>query len=125
MTSAWRSRLGSWAYANFTDSDDYWDCNKLIEVLALYGINIADRTPQVRNGPEGRPFEVRLWLAHHPHVKHFVILDDEPFWEWYWLKPYVVETYEYDADHKMICGLTAEKAKLAREILLSKQGESK
>ena len=121
ITSSWRDELCRWAYNGFQESDDYWDCWMLIKALARYRISIADITPRIRNGPDGRPFEVRTWLAHHADVKSFVILDDEPFWEWGLLKDHVVETMEWKEDLEYTCGLTMEQADRAYEILLGLQ----
>ena len=117
LTSSWRDRLGEWSYKGFPMSKDYPDCMELNAKFARYGIEIADMTPRLKGGPEGRPFEIRAWLALHHGVEHFVILDDEPFWEWGWLKDHVVQTACYSEEGVDECGLNLRYAKMAREIL--------
>ena len=68
--------------------------------------------------------EIRTWLARRPDVSKFVILDDEDFWNWGWMHPFVVttswhKTIEEDGYQieKRICGLDAKYRHEAIEIL--------
>ncbi len=93
----------------------------LVDTLKKYDMHIYGMTPIRFNGANGRPFEIRAWLSDKSNVKNFVILDDETFWKWNWLKSHVVctsEKYYNDDGHcKTRCGLTYEMAKKAIEIL--------
>ena len=84
-------------------------------------MHIYGMTPVRFNGPDGRPFEIRAWLSDKSNLKNFVILDDETFWKWNWLKSHVVCTeekyYSDDGECERRCGLTYEMAKKAIEIL--------
>ena len=83
-------------------------------------------TPTICNGPDGRPLEIRTWLSRRPEVSKFVILDDEDFWNWGWMKPLVVTTSYIPAierDNKIakrVCGLDAKFAYQAIQILNEK-----
>lgn len=60
-------------------------------------------------------------------MQHFVILDDEPFWKWNWLSPYVVETCDKKDmrwEH-YVCGLNEEKMRIAINILNGKNMQIK
>ena len=93
----------------------------LVDTLKKYDMHIYGMTPVRFNGPNGRPFEIRAWLSDKSNLKNFVILDDETFWKWNWLKSHVVCTsetyYNDDGRCKTRCGLTYEMAKKAIEIL--------
>ena len=117
LTSSWRRYYLSWAQRAFPEErDDFgWF---LDDKLWSVGLHLSGVTPIIFDGPEGRPFEIRRWLSRQGKLKSFVILDDEPFWKWNWLSPYVVETYDdNDSDWQHVSGLTKAKAEMAVRIL--------
>jgi hypothetical protein len=65
----------SWRTAWVTDSGWYYLKEKLETALQSVSLVIYDRTPKLYNKERGD--EIRLWLAHHPEVDTFVILDDD------------------------------------------------
>ncbi|MBQ4487974.1 MAG: hypothetical protein II944_01535, partial [Ruminobacter sp.] len=83
------------------------------------------------NGSITRPLEIRSWLFSHPEIKSFVILDDDTFWTWGYLRQNVVTTTTLLSDEEIaelekttfnparrIDGLTREFADKAAEILM-------
>ena len=106
----------------FTEEDKYQ--SELFRLFDEYRLQIAGITPMIYNGPDGRPLEIRTWLARRPEVSKFVILDDEDFWNWGWMQPFVVTTTRHRTVgrnghqiEKRICGLDAEFSQQAIEIL--------
>ena len=64
----------SWRYGRNcnTHSDDFYE---LLEKLELYGICIEDYTPELHTDDKG--LEIKEYLAEHPEIEKFVILDDD------------------------------------------------
>ena len=121
LTSSWRRYYLGWAQRAFpVEKDDFgW---YLDDKLASVGLRLSGVTPVIFDGPEGRPFEIRRWLSRQAELKSFVILDDEPFWKWNWLSPYVVKTYDKKdrGSGKYVCGLSEKKMKIAIKALNSR-----
>lgn len=126
LSSSWRHAFLVWAQQGFPEVEEYGG-KLLYQTLAKYGLHLSGTTPEIFNGPDGRPFEIRTWLSNKPDVRRFVILDDEEFWKWNWLWPHVVTTcdweeIEVERDGKRRrkrvrkCGLT--KAKMERAIAI-------
>jgi len=119
LTSSWRRYYLGWAQRAFPiEEDDFgWF---LDNKLASVGLRLAGVTPIIFDGPEGRPFEIRRWLSRQAALKRFVILDDEPFWKWNWLTPYVVETFDRKdlRRNRYVCGLSEEKMRIAIDKLM-------
>ncbi len=119
LSSSWRYGLRELYYRIGKKADS--SIKLLVDTLKKYDMHIYGMTPVRFNGPDGRPFEIRAWLSDKSNVKDFVILDDETFWRWNWLKSHVVCTeekfYNDDGRCERRCGLTYEMAKKAIEIL--------
>lgn len=115
LSSSWRYGIGPCIYEDSTEGDR--SVQRLLEEFAKHHLRIAGMTPRYFNGPDGRPFEVRSWLAPRPDLESFVILDDEDFWKWNWMADRVVCTaksldlWDYEK------GLNREYAGRAAEIL--------
>lgn len=60
----------------------------LAATLLCHGVPLYDRTPAIGND---RPAEISAWLADHPAVESFVILDDSKL-GWGALDDFVVKT---------------------------------
>jgi len=80
---------------------------KLEVALMVFELRIAGQTPICNLD---RPREIQQWLADHPSVKHYVILDDEL---WMWTDEQVNKVAYTTAN-----GLTADVAQIAINILL-------
>ena len=122
MSSSWRYALARDAFSGFSETDK--SLSALYELFDAYGLQIAGMTPGIYNGSNGRPLEIRTWLARRPEVSNFVILDDETFWHWGWLSPFVVttsfsQTIEKNGRKmfKRKCGLNDKYAYQAIQIL--------
>ena len=125
LSSSWRYGLMHDAKIGFSKVDGH--LSDLFSLFDKYQLQIAGITPLIYNGPYGRPLEIRMWLARRPEVSKFVILDDEDFWHWGWLQPFVVTTSWHkkvvkDGYHieKRICGLEGKYRYNAIEILTRK-----
>ena len=125
LSSSWR--YGAMGYARSGFSEESKGMSELLRLFDKYDLKIAGITPMIRNGPDGRPLEIRTWLSRRPEVSGFVILDDETFWNWKWLTPFVVTTSYLKADKndkemkRRVCGLERRDAYEAIEILNNKQ----
>jgi hypothetical protein len=53
-----------------------WATDSLKRFLKLYDLEIFDRTPIFPNMRDRRGWEIQEWLARHPDVKEYVIIDD-------------------------------------------------
>lgn len=122
LSSSWREAVRRYTKGGSLDDDK--DLSELYKLFDAYQLQIAGITPMICNGPDGRPLEIRTWLARRPRVSGFVILDDDSFWRWGWMKPFVVTTSwremqkkgDYEFSNRM-CGLNAEFREQAIEIL--------
>lgn len=65
---------------------EHWDADparcdasgaKIHEIFSAYGVTVADKTPSLA---AGRVEEIRAWLAAHPAVERFAVLDDALLW---------------------------------------------
>ena len=93
LTSSWRAGLGGWIYGSCKEDDYNFKRYKMLsDLFQKYDLRISGATPDLSSGAKGRPFEVRAWLAERMGVEHFVILDDDDFWQWDWLSPFFVCT---------------------------------
>lgn len=122
LSSSWRYGVMRNAESGFAEEDNH--LSELYQLFDKYQLQIAGITPMIYNGPDGRPLEIRTWLARRPEVSKFVILDDEDFWNWGWMQPFVVttswhKTIEKDGYQmeKRICGLDSPCKYDAIEIL--------
>lgn len=90
-------------------------CQKLVETLAEYKLEIYDKTCVLSNGKRGR--EIRLWLKNAPEkVQNFVILDDNDFhWKKYRLLKKWVQTDFSEG------GLQDQEVEKAVKILTAKR----
>jgi hypothetical protein len=121
LSSSWRNGVARDALYGSGDDEGL---RQLYDAFERHRLHIAGATPMIYNGPNGRPLEIRTWLVRRPDVKKFVILDDDTFWNWGWLEPFVVTTsYILRRDRsssptdERICGLDEEYAQKAIEIL--------
>ncbi len=56
-------------------------------------MKVSGRTDYTeRSGPASRPYEIRKWLADKEDVDNFCIIDDDDFYMWRWLAPFLVIT---------------------------------
>ena len=123
LDSSWRIDYWKFVENNYqTDSDRLLD---LYHHFEKYGLKISGRTDySVKSGPASRPDDIRRWLVDKTDVESFCIIDDDDFYMWKWLSPYVVITrkisYEYKGKwkhEKWIRTLSDENVKHAIEIL--------
>lgn len=126
LSSSWKE-----AWARFAD-DGYEGTGRRDDDLVLlkglldkYDLVIDGYThSSPESGPVARPYEIRAWLADHPFVTSFVILDDDDFWEFGWMDRFFVctrtETGEvrWPGWPETERGLTLAHAKEAIGILL-------
>ncbi len=116
LSSSWRYSIGKNARQGFENTD-----KGLVDLYRLYDkyqLHIAGAIPSIYNGRNGRPLEIRTWLTKRPSVKKIVILDDEAFWNWGWMKPFVVTTSYYaKSNNERVCGLEKQFAYKAIQIL--------
>lgn len=113
MSSSWRFSYRDFKESNFQNGDD--DLVLLQEYFDKYNIVISDFTPDIGSGAFARPVEIRRWLLDKSNTKSFVILDDDTFWLWNWLKEYLVLIRtkienEYDEFRKGMENVHVEKA---------------
>lgn len=83
LSSSWRKH---WERAPSLCDDIGRELNHL---FARYGLSIYDKTPCLPS--EDRAEEIRAWLADHPEVKAYAILDDISF-GWGDLQEHLVKT---------------------------------
>ena len=116
LSSSWRYSIGENARKGFGNLNS--GLADLYRLFDKYQLCIAGATPIIYNGANGRPLEIRTWLTKRPSVKNFVILDDEAFWNWGWMKPFVVTTSYYaKSNEERVCGLDKQFAYRAIQIL--------
>ena len=129
LSSSWKGY-----FINYIEGYGINDKNvtEFMKLLERENIKIYGMTPggPLRGGIS-RPLEIRTWLAKYPEIESFVILDDDTFWDWGYLRQNVVTTKtrlskEEIAELKKTKlfpeetrdGLTRELADKAAEILL-------
>ena len=130
LSSSWRCLISNFVADSAPDDQGLKD---LIRYFRQENLVISDLTPEAgRLGEFSRPLEIRRWLDQNHDIDNFVILDDECFWLWGFLKFHVVTTTTpavtpeekelmkittpYSRDK--IYGLTREHAERAIEILM-------
>lgn len=120
LSSSWRYSYGKHAREKFQGDDE--NVEIFLNSLDMYDIKIPGITPYYFNGHDMRPFEIASWLGRRPEVENFVVLDDETFWDWKWLKPHVVCTSKEKKYQKggYVKGLDERCAAKAIEILEGK-----
>jgi hypothetical protein len=121
LSSSWRHGVARDALYDFEKDEGL---RQLYEAFKENQLYIAGATPLIYNGPDGRPLEIRTWLTRRPSVNKFVILDDDTFWMWGWLEPFVVTTSkvlphvsERSWLDDRVCGLDEHYVQKAIEIL--------
>ncbi|MEE3423711.1 MAG: HAD domain-containing protein [Succinimonas sp.] len=122
LSSSWKGGYYYYARDGFVKCSDA--TAELCAALKAEGLQISGVTPACNlSGREARPAEIRNWLSRFPHVESFVILDDDTFWHWGYLKRNVVTTItikpdpEYSNRVRYHDGLTREMAVKAIAIL--------
>lgn len=123
LTSSWK-----YAYMEFARNGFKTERKPLLMLqseLDRCGLRIDGMTPDTSlSGPRARPFEIMEWLRRFWRTNAYVILEDDTFWEWGWLRNNVVTTqtrvgtdhYGYPIAEK---GLTEEHAMRAISVLKS------
>lgn len=113
LSSSWR---GGWSKES-GQTDAF--CQKLVDTLAEYQLEIYDKTGNLDHGERGR--EIRHWIKHAPEkIESFVILDDNDFqWRKYHLWKKWVQT-DFSGG-----GLGEQDVKRAEEILMMKREKNK
>lgn len=114
MSSSWRTFYKRFMDRNYVDDDI--ELNTLHRLLDKYQIKLYGMTDTFHLGFDTRPAEIRSWLSNHHHVKSFVIFDDIHYWNWNWLQPFLVLTYQETNDGYQK-GLTDKHCKQAIKIL--------
>ncbi len=122
LSSSWKGGYYYYAKEGFVKCSDA--TAELCAALKAEGLQISGVTPEGGlSGREARPAEIRNWLSRFPHVESYVILDDDTFWHWGYLKRNVVTTItikpdpEYSNRVRYHDGLTREMAEKAIAIL--------
>lgn len=122
LSSSWKGGYYYYARDGFVKCSD--TTAQLCASLKAEGLQISGVTPEGGlSGREARPAEIRNWLSRFPHVESYVILDDDTFWHWGYLKRNVVTTITIKPDPKYKNrvrhhdGLTREMAEKAIAIL--------
>lgn len=91
LTSSWRIN-----YWKFVENDYQTNNEKILDLynhFEKYGLKVSGRTDYTeRSGPASRPYEIRKWLADKEDVENFCIIDDDDFYMWKWLAPFLVIT---------------------------------
>lgn len=130
LTSSWRDAFIKRIHRYSFYREEIFD--EFLKLLQRENIYISGLTPDGDlNGSITRPLEIRSWLFSHPEIKSFVILDDDTFWTWGYLRQNVVTTTTLLSDEEIaelekttfnparrIDGLTREFADKAAEILM-------
>ena len=130
LSSSWKWGFDSYFKAGAGTAgrkELYRDCIELIDVFESYGLSVSGVTPRtpINGGEEARPCEIRACLSRCPFAFSYVILEDDEFWRWGWLRRNVITTITPNpragaADfqgYDFIDGLTREHADRAIEIL--------
>lgn len=119
LTSSWRGGVLRWFYYDDSRSEND-PPSQLLSLLGKYHLSISDITEDLDSGADARPLEVRTWLTTRPDLRNFVILDDEDFWKWNWLKRFFVLTrIDEKKDNRIewMKGINDDNVKQAIEIL--------
>jgi hypothetical protein len=83
LSSSWRSMFDDDMQPQFDAAKD------LVTAFKKYQLKLMSKTSHLNSK---RGAEVRDWLAQHPAVQQFVILDDAPFPDWNNLTPHWIQT---------------------------------
>ena len=90
LSSSWKGY-----FINYIEGYGINDKNvtEFMKLLERENIKIYGMTPggPLRGGIS-RPLEIRTWLAKYPEIESFVILNDDTFWDWGYLRQNVVTT---------------------------------
>ncbi len=132
LTSSWRGAFKNYIFWGSEDENE--KLVQFMEILKRENIRIYGMTPDggMRGGIT-RPLEIRTWLSWYPEIESFVILEDDTFWNWGYLRHNVVTTItqipeeelfelkkKYPYPNTTRDGLTRELADKAAVILLRK-----
>lgn len=121
LTSSWKHAYQQFAQNGFKTERKH--LLMLQEELDRCGLRIDGMTPSTAlSGSRARPFEIMEWLRRYWQVNAYVVLEDDTFWEWGWLRNNVVTTQTplgVDAYGRPIAekGLTEKHAHRAISIL--------
>ena len=91
LTSSWK-----YSYMRFARDGFKTDSKHLLMLqgeLDRCDLSIDGMTPDTSlSGPRARPLEIMEWLRRYWRTNAYVILEDDTFWEWGWLRNNVVTT---------------------------------
>lgn len=94
LSSSWR-----YAYQKFLKNPENYNTpfydmtlGELKRMFDKYNLTISGYTPVFELGNISRPYEIRTWLVDKPKIERYVILDDDDYGTWGWLKEYLVQT---------------------------------
>jgi len=132
LSSSWRRAFISHIRYGTGSNEEIFD--RFLEFLEREKIRIDGMTPDAgMQGSMARPLEIRTWHSRYPEIESFVILDDDTFWNWGYLRQNVVTTITRIPDEETSesekkkaypretrDGLTRELADKAAQILLRK-----
>lgn len=112
LSSDWKK---SWLPDYSRETDYHYEDGKYLDSkLAEFGLKIRDKTKGMSRGNDGhsqRGHEIRNYLANHPDIERFVILDDVWFLDFdESITPFFVRTNE-------VLGLTEKATQKAISIL--------
>ena len=89
LTSPWRHSHLKFSCNGFVS--DHAHIRHLQAELDRCGLEMAGMTPDTQlSGARARPLEIMEWLRRFWKTSHYVILEDDTFWEWGWLRDHVV-----------------------------------
>ena len=117
---------------DFVDEDVRNYVNGILDMLKKYNIECIGRTPRIGKKTsevsyieQWKEYEIEAYLANHPEIEHFAILDDEDpnsrrkYFEA--LEPHLVKTINYSDNPEEEGLLELHKEKIAKVLELENE----